>query len=159
MQPQYNDIGSTYCATRRADHDIAKTLAGLVEVQDGRRFLDVACGTGNYTNALASIGGNWYGCDISDVMVNQARLKNSTIDWKLSKADSLPYKNGFFGGAICTLAIHHFPDLLKPFQEVYRVLNQGTFVLFTAFAEQMRDYWLCHYFPEMMKNSIAQMPT
>jgi SAM-dependent methyltransferase len=158
MQPLYNDIGSTYCATRRADFVIAKTLAQLVEVQEGRRFLDLACGTGNYTNALASIGGSWSGCDISEVMISQARLKNSAIDWQLSKADSLPYQSGFFDGAMCTLAIHHFPDLLKPFQEVHRVLNQGAFVLFTAFPHQMRKYWLCHYFPEMMKSSITQMP-
>ncbi|MBX7228965.1 MAG: class I SAM-dependent methyltransferase [Burkholderiaceae bacterium] len=158
MQPLYNEIGSTYCATRRADPTIARTLAGLVEVQKGRRFLDLACGTGNYTTALASIGGEWHGCDISDVMINQARSKSPAIDWKLSKADSLPYQSKYFDGAMCTLAIHHFPDLLKPFQEVHRVLDQGVFALFTAFPEQMEGYWLCHYFPEMMKSSIVQMP-
>jgi SAM-dependent methyltransferase len=130
-----------------------------VELREGRRFLDLACGTGNYTTALASIGGQWHGCDISAVMLNQARSKSSSIDWQLSKADSLPYQNDYFDGAICTLAIHHFSDLLKPFREVHRVLDQGPFVLFTAFPEQMEGYWLCHYFPEMMKRSIAQMPT
>jgi SAM-dependent methyltransferase len=158
MQPLYNDIGTTYCATRRADPVIAETLASLVEVQDGRRFLDLACGTGNYTTALSVIGGSWSGCDISEVMIRQARLQNASIDWQLSKADALSYPTGFFEGAICTLAIHHFPELLRPFQEVYRVLHQGAFVLFTAFPEQMHQYWLCHYFPEMMKKSIAQMP-
>lgn len=158
MQPLYNEIGSTYCATRRADPFIAKTLARLVKVQKGHRFLDLACGTGNYTTALAEIGGEWHGCDISEVMINQARSKSSLIGWQLSKADSLPYQSKYFDGAMCTLAIHHFPDLLKPFQEVHRVLEQGVFVLFTAFSEQMEGYWLCHYFPEMMKSSIAQMP-
>ena len=158
MQSLYNAIGSTYCATRRADPSLAKTLARFVEAQDGRCYLDLACGTGNYTNALASVSGTWYGCDISDVMLTQARAKNSKIEWKLSKADALPYQSAFFDGAMCTLAIHHFPELLQPFQEVHRVLNQGTFVLFTAFPEQMRDYWLCHYFPEMMRSSVAQMP-
>lgn len=158
MQALYNDIGSTYSVTRRADSEIAKTLAHLLEVQGERRFLDLACGTGNYTNALAAIGGSWSGCDISEVMINQARLKNAEINWQLSKADSLPYQNDFFDGAMCTLAIHHFADLLKPFQEVHRVLKQGNFVLFSAFPEQMQQYWLCHYFPEMMQSSITQMP-
>ena len=158
MQPLYNEIGSTYCATRCADPAIAKTLANLVEVHNGRRFLDLACGTGNYTTALAEIGGEWHGCDISDVMINQARSRSTSIDWQLSKADLLPYQSQYFDGAMCTLAIHHFPDLLKPFQEVHRILDQGIFALFTAFPEQMERYWLCHYFPEMMKSSIAQMP-
>jgi hypothetical protein len=39
------------------------------------------------------------------------------------------------------------------------VLDRGRFVVFTAFPEQMRGYWLCHYFPEMMRRSIEQMPS
>ena len=130
----------------------------MIEARTGSRFLDLACGTGNYANALASLGGSWFGCDISDVMIDQARAKNCEIDWKLGNADVLPYQSAFFDGGICVLAIHHFPDLLQTFQEVHRVLNQGAFVLFTAFPEQMQDYWLCHYFPEMMRSSTKQMP-
>ena len=58
-----------------------------------------------------------------------------------------------------TLAIHHFPVLDSPFAEVYRVLRAGRFVIFTGLAEQMRHYWLCHYFPETMRRSIEQMPS
>jgi SAM-dependent methyltransferase len=159
MQALYNEICSSYCTTRRADPSITQTLAHLLSVAHGGNFLDLACGTGNYTNALASIGGNWHGCDISEVMVRQARAKNQEVRWQVSSADSLPYPATFFDGAICTLAIHHFPDLLQPFKEVYRTMRQGPFVLFTAFPEQMQRYWLCHYFPEMMASSIAQMPT
>lgn len=36
--------------------------------------------------------------------------------------------------------------------------RQGRFVIFTAFQEQMHDYWLCNYFPEMMRRSIEKMP-
>ena len=32
-------------------------------------------------------------------------------------------------------------------------------MIFTATAEQMEMYWLNYYFPEMMKKSIAQMPS
>lgn len=159
MRQLYDIIGFTYGTTRCADPSIVQILARLIDARPGRRFLDLACGTGSYANALASVGGSWYGCDISDVMIDQARAKNCEIDWKLSKAEALPYQSAFFNGAMCILAIHHFPDLLQPFQEVHRVLNQGTFVLFTAFPEQMQEYWLCHYFPEMMRSSIMQMPT
>jgi len=44
------------------------------------------------------------------------------------------------------------------FQEVYRVLGQGRFLLFTNTAEQMRGYWLNAYFPVAMVWSIVQMP-
>jgi SAM-dependent methyltransferase len=158
MQPLYNAIGSTYCATRSADLAIAHELARLVAIRDNKNFLDLACGTGNYTNALASLGGNWHGIDVSDVMISQAKEKNPRVQWQLSSADAIPYPSTFFDGAICTLAIHHFPELLGPFKEVHRSLNHGHFVIFTAFPEQMCGYWLCRYFPEMMRSSINQMP-
>lgn len=40
-----------------------------------------------------------------------------------------------------------------------RTLHSGAFVIFTALAEQMRHYWLCHYFPEMMARCIEKMPS
>lgn len=158
MKPLYNVIGSSYGTTRRADPFIARTLATLLSVEPGKNYLDLACGTGNYTKALASIGGHWHGSDISEVMIRQAQSGNREVQWQVSSASALPYPDAFFDGAMCTLAVHHFQDLLQPFREVRRTLRQGNFVLFTAFPEQMRRYWLCHYFPGMMELAIAQMP-
>lgn len=158
MEPLYNAIGAGYRATRRANPGICRMLAQLAGIYPGGTFLDLACGTGNYTSALAALAGQWHGVDISDQMLHQAAAANPDIEWRIAGADALPYQDGFFNGAICTLAIHHFPNLHEPFKEVFRVLYAGPFVLFTAFPEQMRTYWLCHYFPEMMERSIQQMP-
>jgi ubiquinone/menaquinone biosynthesis C-methylase UbiE len=159
MQPLYNSIGSTYGATRRADPAIAGQVSRLVNCASGSRFLDVACGTGNYTCALAASGGEWHGTDISEVMLKQAQEKSSGIKWSVGSVESLPYQDGYFDGVVCSLAIHHFAELDTPFREVWRVLNKGHFVIFTAFPEQMRSYWLCHYFPEMMQRSCEKMPS
>jgi ubiquinone/menaquinone biosynthesis C-methylase UbiE len=159
MNSLYDLIGSTYTMTRRADSEITHELARLVGNEDGSRFLDLACGTGNYTSAIADSGGQWFGIDISEVMLKKAKERNHNIEWTVSRADSLPYQDRHFQGVICSLAIHHFPELISPFREVYRVLEKGNFVIFTAFPEQMQSYWLCHYFPEMMRRSIEKMPT
>jgi len=158
MEPLYDSIGNLYGATRRADPTIARTLARLVDAGRDASFLDLACGTGNYTCALAALGGRWHGIDISDAMLQQASARSREIDWRQGSADALPYDDRSFSGAICTLAIHHFPALHAPFKEVFRVLDEGAFVIFTAFPEQMRSYWLRHYFPAMMERSIEQMP-
>ena len=158
MNSLYDLIGSTYTMTRRADSEITHELARLVGNEDGSRFLDLACGTGNYTSAIADSGGQWFGIDISEVMLKKAKERNQNIKWTASRADSLPYQDRHFQGVICSLAIHHFPELISPFREVYRVLEKGNFVIFTAFPEQMQSYWLCHYFPEMMRRSIEKMP-
>ena len=158
-EPLYNFIGSTYGITRRADPQIAQTIAGYAGVRPGAAFLDLACGTGNYTCALAALGGLWHGIDSSSSMLEQARAKSSDVAWASADAAALPFADRTFDGAICTLAIHHFPRLDTPFNEVFRVLASGPFVVFTAFPAQMRNYWLGHYFPKMMERSIEQMPS
>ena len=158
MQPLYNTIGSTYGTTRRADPGISQALATYVGAGRAASYLDVGCGTGNYTCALAALGGNWHGVDVSSEMLEQAKAKSQSVVWQQGNADALPYPDRSFAGVICSLAIHHFPNLQSSFSEVFRVLNAGPFVVFTAFAEQMRNYWLCHYFPEMMTRSIEKMP-
>jgi ubiquinone/menaquinone biosynthesis C-methylase UbiE len=154
----YDTIGASYGATRRADSGILGELAKHVELRAGDEFLDLGCGTGNYTCALAAAGGQWHGVEPSAEMLEQAKSKGRQVSWMLADAQSLPYEDDTFAGAICTLAIHHFPALEAPFAEVARVLRAGKFVVFTAFPEQMQSYWLCHYFPRMMEKSIERMP-
>jgi SAM-dependent methyltransferase len=158
MRPLYDAIGSTYAASRRADPSLVSTLARLLEFDRNRSYLDVGCGTGSYTLALNAMGGEWTGVDVSEVMLAQARSAPCAVTWQWADAASLPFADASFDGAICTLAIHHFHELDLPFREMRRVLRSGPLVLFTGFAEQMRNYWLCHYFPEMMRRSIENMP-
>lgn len=165
--PLYDSIGTSYTATRRADPGIVATLARLLGLRPGSDapFLDLACGTGNYTTALAAIGGRWQGVDVSRTMLDKAANRaregasNPAIEWRLGNAMSLPFADGSFRGVSCTLATHHFPELLTPFREAQRVMSSGRIVLFTAFPEQMQRYWLCHYFPRMLERSCASMPT
>jgi SAM-dependent methyltransferase len=159
MPPLYDFIGTTYARSRRADPAIAQMLAQELRLTSAGAYLDLACGTGNYTVALSALGGAWSAIDVSEVMLAQARTKSGSIAWAQSSADSLPFPSATFDGAICTLAIHHFPGLESPFSEVRRTLRSGSFVIFTGLAEQMRYYWLCHYFPDMMSRSIDKMPS
>ncbi len=159
MSALYDLIGSTYTTSRRADPRITQTLAQELGLAPSGAYLDLACGTGNYTVALSGVGGVWSAIDVSLVMLAQARQKSNAISWIQSSAGALPFPDASFDGAICTLAIHHFPNLESPFAEVYRTLGAGSFVLFTGLAEQMRRYWLCHYFPVMMARSIEKMPS
>ncbi|MBE7417913.1 MAG: class I SAM-dependent methyltransferase [Ideonella sp.] len=134
-------------------------MAGKLRLAAAGAYLDLACGTGNYTVALSTLGGAWSGVDASEVMLAQARSKASSVAWCLASADSLPFADATFDGAICTLAIHHFPALESSFAEIRRTLRSGCFAIFTGLAEQMHRYWLCHYFPQMMARSIEKMPS
>jgi SAM-dependent methyltransferase len=155
----YQQIGKSYDLTRRADPYIVSRLDHYLRVRSNLSYLDVACGTGNYTMALAQSGGTWHGIDQSQRMIDAARKKSKSIFWQLADVNRLPYNDKLFSGVVCTLAIHHFISLPSAFSEIHRVMGTGNFVLFTSTPEQMMRYWLVEYFPQAIYKSAEQMPS
>ncbi|MDR2068029.1 MAG: methyltransferase domain-containing protein [Holosporaceae bacterium] len=154
----YNKIGDGYDNTRKADQYIVSRLISHLNLSEGEKCLDIACGSGNYAIALAKRGLDMYGIDESVAMIKKARKKNSKISWAITNAESLPFESCFFDGIICTLAIHHFSSMASAFNEAYRTLKSGRFVIFTSTKEQMEYYWLNEYFPKTLSESSKQMP-
>ncbi|MBN2546999.1 MAG: class I SAM-dependent methyltransferase [Spirochaetes bacterium] len=157
--PLYDQIGYNYDITRCADPFIVRCLKNHLNFKSGHKYIDIACGSGNYTIALQEKGANMTGIDESGLMIVTAQRKNKKINWIVGSAEKLPFKNNEFNGAICTLALHHFKSRDSIFGEVYRVIDKGRFVIFTAAPEQMKSYWLNEYFPGIMSASIKQMPS
>lgn len=157
----YNKIGTAYNETRRADSFLTEQFRRFLSPSAKEKYLDAGCGTGNYTCALA-VGADYkfYGIDPSETMLEKARQRNCNVIWKKAAAENIPFENEFFDGAIASLTIHHWKDLRKAFSEISRVLKtKGKFVLFTSLPEQTADYWLTEYFPKMMRDSVAPMPS
>jgi ubiquinone/menaquinone biosynthesis C-methylase UbiE len=154
----YDRIGRGYDRTRRADPGIAGTLGQLLGPGAGGRYLDVACGTGNYTVALAEAGGRFFGVDPSCRMLAVARDKRSRAIWVCAAAEALPFPDSSVDGALCVMGIHHLHDRRAACAEVARVLTRGRFVLFTSTREQMEGFWLHAYFPRAMRRSMERMP-
>jgi ubiquinone/menaquinone biosynthesis C-methylase UbiE len=155
----YDRIGSGYDATRRADPGLVALLVAQLEPGPTGRYLDLACGTGSYSVALAEQGGRWSGIDASETMLCAARARSDRIDWHRTEADTLPFPDSSFEGAVCVLAVHHFPDRQAAFREVRRVLDGGTFVIFACDVERTRRFWLREYFPHMFARIEAKEPS
>lgn len=157
----YDLIGVDYNSTRRADPFLSERFLSLLSLEKNSQCLDVGCGSGNYTAALADRGEcSFYGVEPSEVMLNEARRKSGSVQWMSASGENLPFENEFFDAALASLTIHHWKSIEKGFAEVSRVLKKGgNFIIFTAFLEQMENYWLNHYFPVMLKDSIAVMPS
>ena len=155
----YNQIGIGYNQTRQADPYLASRLYNHLQPKPDGHYLDVGCGTGNYTIALWEKGVCFTGIDPSTEMLEKARARDSEIAWKLGTAENTGLESESMDGAMATLTIHHWPSLEKGFREIHRVLkDKSRFVLFTSTPDQMRGYWLNHYFPVLMEVGIQQMP-
>jgi ubiquinone/menaquinone biosynthesis C-methylase UbiE len=156
---KYDRIGLAYNQTRTADPYLASQLRRFLNPKPNGIYLDVGCGTGNYTVALAARGGKFIGLDPSEQMLSQAQLKPTEVKWIQGKAESIPLPDGHLDGVVGTLTLHHWKDLPAGFREIHRVLKPGgRLVFFTASPEQMQGYWLNHFFPKMLEASIMQMP-
>lgn len=160
MIAKYDQIGKAYNSTRQADPFLLERLFHLLQPNKSDLYLDIGCGTGNYTIKLNQKGIRMVGVDPSEKMLGTASKRNSSVVWKIGSAENIPLDNKSTFGTIGTLTIHHWGDLNKSFKEINRVLKpSGKIVIFTSTPEQMAGYWLNYYFPTIMEKSMHQMPT
>lgn len=160
MEAKYDKIGIDYNLTRKADPFLTEQLLHHLNPKKEGIYLDIGCGTGNYTNELQKKGFRFIGIDPSKKMLQKAKAKNKDIEWIIGSAEKTGLPQNFVDGIIGSLTIHHWTDLKKGFFELKKVLKpNGNIVIFTSTPEQMEGYWLNHYFPKMLLESIKQMPT
>ena len=156
----YNSIGTGYNNKRTADPYLAKRLYENVVSEAKSPYLDIGCGTGNYTIALQNKGLDMWGIDPSSKMLETAQAKSDICRWVLGSAESIPIEDGFFEGITGILTLHHWKDFTAAFKELYRILKPGgKMVFFSSTPQQMEHYWLNHYFKTMLRDSIVQMPS
>ena len=160
MKAKYNKIGLGYNTTRKADRYIAERLFYHLNPKSEGLYLDIGCGTGNYTHALHQKGVDLIGIDPSEVMLHTAKQRNPDIRWQSGRAEHTGLPSNTVDGIMATLTLHHWQNLEQGFKEMNKVLKeQGNMVIFTATPKQMEGYWLNHYFPKMLCDSIHQMPS
>jgi len=101
------------------------------------RMLELGCGVGRMTRALARIFGNVTGVDISDEMIRQARhnlsdLTNVTLE-VVDGSALAPLTDGQFDFAFSFIVFQHIPsyDVIASYcKEVFRVLRPGSLFKF-----------------------------
>jgi ubiquinone/menaquinone biosynthesis C-methylase UbiE len=102
----------------------------------------VGCGTGTLALAAAQRihDGTAHGVDASVEMISCARAKaarrGSKVQFQVADACALPFPDGAFDVALCTLALHHLPETERPaaFAEMRRVLRPGGRALIVEFS-------------------------
>jgi len=155
MSTLYNTIGGNYNLTRKADPFITTKIYELLGPEISAFYLDIGCGTGNYLNALTEKGLSFMGIDPSEIMLKQAKEKNPYTKFIHAQAEHIPLPDQLFNGAIAILTIHHWNSIGQGLKEIKRVLKPNSkLVLFSFTPQQLRGYWLYHYFPIMIENCM-----
>jgi ubiquinone/menaquinone biosynthesis C-methylase UbiE len=123
----------------------------------GRRVLDVGCGTGRWSKALAERGSRVWGIDASPEMVELARGRG--VNAKLASAEKLPFKEGWFERALLVLVVHVL-DRPRAFVELRRVVADGGRLAIGTFDHaQFDDHYLSPYFSSLAQIDRARFPT
>ena len=113
------------------------TLLRSAGVRTGQRVLDVACGTGVVARrALEAVGptGQVSGIDLNPAMIEVARERTPTLDWRVGDACDQPYDDGSFDVVLCQSALFFFQDAVRALAEMARVLRAGGVVALQTYA-------------------------
>ena len=154
-------MASSYDRLRPADESWLELLDVLVREGDlaGRRVLDVGCGTGRLTVALAELGSRAWGVDPSEEMLAEARARAGRVAaFKRAPAEALPFRDGWFERAVLRLVVH-LVDRGRALPEVARVLGpDGRAVIATFRPEHFERFWLNPWFPSIPEIDRARFP-
>jgi ubiquinone/menaquinone biosynthesis C-methylase UbiE len=111
---------------RRVFEPIHAAMLGALESMDGQRVLDVGCGTGILTRALARRSARAVGVDPAPRMVAKAKEGGGVVAlYAVAAAEALPFADSTFGGASASFTVHHWRDARSGLAELGRVLRPG----------------------------------
>ena len=106
----------------------APRMAKAARLAPGQRVLDVACGTGALAIEAArrtSPGGAVTGLDRNDGMLAVARRKSPDIDWRVGRAEALPFADGAFDAVVSQFGLMFFEDRVAALRDMARVARPG----------------------------------
>ena len=130
VQEEFTRQADTFDAyAPRADLRVEERFRAALGESAGR-VLDLACGPGVVTAAVAGIATSVVGFDATPAMLEKARNRCSTqgldnVSFQQGDAASLPFDDGSFDAVVTRLAIHHFERPEVVLGEVARVLRPG----------------------------------
>lgn len=115
----------------------ARDLAARVQALAPNSVLEVACGTGVVTRALAELlppSCAITATDLSDSMVRYAERAGTrrAVRWARANVTALPYDDESFDVVVCQFGVMFFADRIAAYREIRRVLRpRGTFLFNT----------------------------
>ncbi|WP_327584226.1 class I SAM-dependent methyltransferase [Nonomuraea sp. NBC_00507] len=130
---RYDDVADFYTAgwTDAVDDPAAVRLLALLEPIAGRRVLEIACGHGRISRALARRGADVVGVDLSSALIEKARAAEHAAPLGIrylhadAAASDIPGVSGLFDAVVCSFGLSDIDDLEGAIAGAARVLRPG----------------------------------
>lgn len=133
MSPTYRDsfgpaAGQYALSTAHADPVSLARMCALTGASRDRLALDLACGGGHSTWALAQAGCRVVALDGTPEMLAtcgaEGKKRGLAFHRTLGDAHRLPLRTGTFDIVVCRIAAHHFSNPLAALREISRVMHR-----------------------------------
>jgi 2-polyprenyl-6-hydroxyphenyl methylase/3-demethylubiquinone-9 3-methyltransferase len=130
-------------------HDINPLRVGWVEHiaggLQGKRVVDVGCGGGIFAEALARLGADVVGIDLSEKGIGVARLhqyeSGTSVDYRLVAAETLALEMpGAFDVVTCLELLEHVPEPASTVAACGTLARSGGIVVFSTLNRNPKSY-------------------
>jgi len=114
----------------KVDDQVGERFGAALGAAARGNLLDVACGPGVVTAALAVHASSVTAFDATEAMLDKARARCAeaglrNVHFRAGDAENLPFDNAAFDGVVTRAAIHHFAKPQRALDEMFRVLRPG----------------------------------
>jgi len=128
-----------------------------------RTILDLGCGTGRFSEALAShFDAVVVGIDPSVKMLERARAKRHGrgVEYQLGAAEAVPLPARSADAIFISMSFHHFADRALAARECRRILRDGGVVCVrTGTRERIGSYPYVRFFPSTPRKLVEVLPS
>jgi demethylmenaquinone methyltransferase / 2-methoxy-6-polyprenyl-1,4-benzoquinol methylase len=116
-----------------------------VDPRPGERVLDVACGTGTSSYALARAGATVVALDFSPGMIEEGRRRHPNIEFVEGDAEKLPFGDDEFDAVTVSFGLRNVEHPKMALAEMYRVLKPGGRLVVCEFSKPPRALFRTGY--------------
>jgi ubiquinone/menaquinone biosynthesis C-methylase UbiE len=114
---------------RMIDREETALIHSMIPEGNGKRLLDVGCGTGHFSRVMAKYGYEVYGLDMSIAMLREAKKRN-IADYYRGDAHKLPHPDRSFYATSAFTLLEFIDNPQQALEEMIRVSQELVLVAF-----------------------------